>query len=592
MKRNKPFSSILYLILLLSGSLLSVANAATNKNRQPFAVVQPVADHTKLELRDDGLSILRNIKGLVAPIVVIGPYRSGKSFTLNQLLGVGCDEGFGVGHTRNTQTKGVWMWGQPIPVQSPTGETINILLFDTEGFESTGKADSYDDRIFALSTLISSVLIYNLPESIRESDVEKLSFAAELAKAFYTSSSDSEDGAARQDTPIRPGSMVWLIQRDFLQGATLKKTLESALKQVPNPHKDPAITQLNRIRQGLAAITGNSTALGLPQPHLDRTRLCEIPDEELDPGYVQKREELKAFTMESALPKVVKGQALDGPGLADLISQVVTALNDRDIPTAGSLVEYFNKELKLHEKTASAKFEKERFGSAVESLRETLDTALKRELSSRQTSNTYESSRVCEAAELECETALEREAAQKLPSTGRFEARFQKCKASFDQQCVGPAKGHNEERLQKAWERESSRFNRDYNERLYNGLVLMAVAAIVVFRFVVRWSLGETAGWGVFLFLQMYPKSFLGTGSSMYETATWQSLVGLWEVVIDNPLIDLERWGTVSFVLTVVLLSTRRRWAGKWRACCGRKSSGSGGRGGRSKTVANRDLDV
>ncbi|KAL4550699.1 hypothetical protein Ndes2526B_g08809 [Nannochloris sp. 'desiccata'] len=584
MKRNKPFSSILYLILLLSGSLLSVANAATNKNRQPFAVVQPVADHTKLELRDDGLSILRNIKGLVAPIVVIGPYRSGKSFTLNQLLGVGCDEGFGVGHTRNTQTKGVWMWGQPIPVQSPTGETINILLFDTEGFESTGKADSYDDRIFALSTLISSVLIYNLPESIRESDVEKLSFAAELAKAFYTSSSDSEDGAARQDTPIRPGSMVWLIQRDFLQGATLKKTLESALKQVPNPHKDPAITQLNRIRQGLAAITGNSTALGLPQPHLDRTRLCEIPDEELDPGYVQKREELKAFTMESALPKVVKGQALDGPGLADLISQVVTALNDRDIPTAGSL--------KLHEKTASAKFEKERFGSAVESLRETLDTALKRELSSRQTSNTYESSRVCEAAELECETALEREAAQKLPSTGRFEARFQKCKASFDQQCVGPAKGHNEERLQKAWERESSRFNRDYNERLYNGLVLMAVAAIVVFRFVVRWSLGETAGWGVFLFLQMYPKSFLGTGSSMYETATWQSLVGLWEVVIDNPLIDLERWGTVSFVLTVVLLSTRRRWAGKWRACCGRKSSGSGGRGGRSKTVANRDLDV
>ncbi|KAL4527503.1 hypothetical protein Ndes2526A_g08714 [Nannochloris sp. 'desiccata'] len=579
MKRNKPFSSILYLILLLSGSLLSVANAATNKNRQPFAVVQPVADHTKLELRDDGLSILRNIKGLVAPIVVIGPYRSGKSFTLNQLLGVGCDEGFGVGHTRNTQTKGVWMWGQPIPVQSPTGETINILLFDTEGFESTGKADSYDDRIFALSTLISSVLIYNLPESIRESDVEKLSFAAELAKAFYTSSSDSEDGAARQDTPIRPG-----------------------------------------IRQGLAAITGNSTALGLPQPHLDRTRLCEIPDEELDPGYVQKREELKAFTMESALPKVVKGQALDGPGLADLISQVVTALNDRDIPTAGSLVEYFNKELvegcraqfvkalekiaipveeaildtaaEAARKTALAKFEKERFGSAVESLRETLDTALKRELSSRQTSNTYESSRVCEAAELECETALEREAAQKLPSTGRFEARFQKCKASFDQQCVGPAKGHNEERLQKAWERESSRFNRDYNERLYNGLVLMAVAAIVVFRFVVRWSLGETAGWGVFLFLQMYPKSFLGTGSSMYETATWQSLVGLWEVVIDNPLIDLERWGTVSFVLTVVLLSTRRRWAGKWRACCGRKSSGSGGRGGRSKTVANRDLDV
>jgi Guanylate-binding protein, N-terminal domain len=590
-------------------------------------VVQPVADHTKLELSNEGLSVLRNIKGKVAPVVVIGPYRSGKSFTLNQLLGVGCDEGFGVGHTRNTQTKGVWMWGEPIPVQSPTGETINILLFDTEGFESTGKADSYDDRIFALSTLISSVLIYNLPESIRESDVEKLSFAAELAKAFYTTSTSNEnnnndDGnneeGGVQDTPIRPGSMVWLIQRDFLQGATLKKTLETALKQVPNPHKDPAITQLNRIRQGLAAITGNSTALGLPQPHLDRTRLCEIPDGELDPNYLQKREELKTAVMTSALPKVVKGQALDGSALADLISQVVTALNDRDIPTAGSLVEYFNRELvescraqfvkslekiaipveettlqsaaEIARKAASAKFEKERFGSAVESLREILDVALKRELSSRQTSNTYESSRVCEAAELECETALEREAAQKLPSTGRFEARYQKCKASFDQQCVGPAKVHNEERLQKAWERESSRFNRDYNERLYNGLVLMAVAAIVIFRFVVRWSLGETAGWAAFLFLQLYPKSFLGTGSSMYETATWQSLVGVWEIVIDNPLIDLERWGTVSLVVVMVLVLTRRRWAGKCKDCCGRRRGG-GGRG-RSKTLANRDLDV
>lgn len=56
---------------------------------------------------------------------------------------------------------------------------------DTEGFESTGKANSYDDRIFALSTILSSVLIYNLPETIRESDIAKLSFAVELAQSFY-----------------------------------------------------------------------------------------------------------------------------------------------------------------------------------------------------------------------------------------------------------------------------------------------------------------------------------------------------------------------------------------------------------------------
>lgn len=102
-------------------------------------------------------------------------------------------EGFGVGHTRSTQTKGVWVWGEPqkLPPSAKTlqdsagGQDASIVYLDTEGFESTGKADAYDDRIFALSTLISAVLVYNLPETVRESDIQKLSFAVELAEGFY-----------------------------------------------------------------------------------------------------------------------------------------------------------------------------------------------------------------------------------------------------------------------------------------------------------------------------------------------------------------------------------------------------------------------
>ena len=555
--------------------------------------------------------------------MVIGPYRSGKSFTLNQLLSVGCDEGFGVGHTRKTQTKGVWVWGAPVKEKE-----LNLLYFDTEGFESTGKADSYDDRIFALSTLISSVLIYNLPESIRESDVEKLSFAGELAKAFYSDGSSdgtSSDGdgedeggstgiATTANPPIRPGSMLWLIQRDFLQGDTLQTTLKTALKQVPNPHNDPAIVQLNRIRQGLAAIAANSTALGLPQPHLDRTKLCEMSDDQLDQGYLRKREKLKSTVTMLAQPKVVKGKVLDGPALADLIEQVVTALNDREIPTAGSLVEYFNRELvdacreqfvkalervsipvetedlnKAADKakdTAKLKFEREKFGSEVGLLRENLESALTRELSNRQTQNTYESSQVCEQAEMECETALEKEANQKLPSTGRFQSRYDTCKTSFHARCVGPAKAHNEERLTKAWERESSRFRRDYNDRLFNGLVLLSVGCIVLFRFVFKWSLGETLGWGAFIFLQVYPKSFFGTGASMYESSWWLGLVKGWEMVVNNPVVDLGRIGWVGGGGLVIIVATRKRWVPSVKRCC------CGGGRRKKKPMLNKDLDV
>ena len=98
-----------------------------------------------------------------------------------------------MGHTRSTQTKGVWVWGEPqkLPPSAKTlqdsagGQNASIVYLDTEGFESTGKADAYDDRIFALSTLISAVLVYNLPETVRESDIQKLSFAVELAEGFY-----------------------------------------------------------------------------------------------------------------------------------------------------------------------------------------------------------------------------------------------------------------------------------------------------------------------------------------------------------------------------------------------------------------------
>lgn len=55
-----------------------------------FAIVQPMSDHSKLEVQREGLDLLRSIKGTVCPVAVIGPYRSGKSFTLNQLMGVAC----------------------------------------------------------------------------------------------------------------------------------------------------------------------------------------------------------------------------------------------------------------------------------------------------------------------------------------------------------------------------------------------------------------------------------------------------------------------------------------------------------------------
>lgn len=54
-----------------------------------------------------------------------------------------------------------------------------------------------------------------------------------------------------------------------------------------------------------------------------------------------------------------------------------------------------------------------------------------------------------------------------------------------------------------AWRREEARFRRDYNDKLFNGLVVFALADILLFRFVIRVSLAETVGWVGFVFLQV-----------------------------------------------------------------------------------------
>lgn len=59
--------------------------------------------------------------------------------------------------------------------------------------------------------------------------------------------------------PVEPGSMLWVIQRDFLQGKSVQQLVDDALAPVPNPSNDKAIADTNTIRASLTSIARNST---------------------------------------------------------------------------------------------------------------------------------------------------------------------------------------------------------------------------------------------------------------------------------------------------------------------------------------------
>ena len=58
------------------------------------------------------------------------------------------------------------------------------------------------------------------------------------------------------------------------------------------------------------------------QPHLLRTKLCDMKDGELDLVYVKKRDQLKELVASIIRPKIVQGRTLNGKEFVAFLEQV------------------------------------------------------------------------------------------------------------------------------------------------------------------------------------------------------------------------------------------------------------------------------
>ena len=122
----------------------------------------------QLKLVPEALSLLKTIKRPVAPIVICGPFRTGKSYFLSQLLGHA--GAFETGPTMHPCTHGIWMGTTVLDYKDFT-----IVLFDTEGIDAFCSSSGGESVILVMSILLSSYLIYNSKDLPKRSDLEKLS---------------------------------------------------------------------------------------------------------------------------------------------------------------------------------------------------------------------------------------------------------------------------------------------------------------------------------------------------------------------------------------------------------------------------------
>lgn len=136
--------------------------------------------------------ILENDKIRDKPVVVIsiaGDMRRGKSFMLNFFLKYLQAEdkdnwlgepnvplnGFSWKNGTDCDTTGIILWSEPHVMTCSNGEEYAILLMDTQGTFDKKSTMKKNAMIFALSTMISSMQIFNINSQIREDKLEFLS---------------------------------------------------------------------------------------------------------------------------------------------------------------------------------------------------------------------------------------------------------------------------------------------------------------------------------------------------------------------------------------------------------------------------------
>uniref|UniRef100_A0A671NNA3 Atlastin-3-like n=1 Tax=Sinocyclocheilus anshuiensis TaxID=1608454 RepID=A0A671NNA3_9TELE len=124
----------------------------------------------------------------VVVVSVAGAFRKGKSFLLDFMLRYmyrkpGQDwlgqeneplTGFSWRGGSEPETTGIQLWSEVFIVRKKDGSEVAVLLMDTQGAFDSQSTVKDCATIFALSTMTSSIQIYNLSQNIQEDDLQQL----------------------------------------------------------------------------------------------------------------------------------------------------------------------------------------------------------------------------------------------------------------------------------------------------------------------------------------------------------------------------------------------------------------------------------
>lgn len=249
---------------------------------QPLNILN--VDGRSLELDEHGLArLLLDERVKDKPVVVIavaGAFRKGKSFLLCFLIRYLRSEGraewlgdpnaplegFGWRGGSERHTTGILMWNEVFLVKTSQGNELAVLLMDTQGTFDCESASVVHASIFALSAMISSVLVYNVSQNIQQNDLQHLKDFIEYG--MLTMSEQQQQPTAAEVGSTQPFQSLMFLVRDWqfempygLAGG--QQLLEKRLKGPPNQDRE-----LRQLRRKLSKCFRKMRCFLMPHPGL------------------------------------------------------------------------------------------------------------------------------------------------------------------------------------------------------------------------------------------------------------------------------------------------------------------------------------
>ncbi|XP_067389133.1 atlastin-2 isoform X1 [Emydura macquarii macquarii] len=257
-------------------ALLNTEAKADLEEPRPIQIVLAHEDDHNFELDEEALEnilLQEHIRDLnIVVVSVAGAFRKGKSFLLDFMLRYmynknsscwigGNNEpltGFTWRGGCERETTGIQIWSEVFVIDKSDGTKVAVLLMDTQGAFDSQSTIKDCATVFALSTMTSSVQVYNLSQNIQEDDLQHLQLFTEYGRL------------AMEEIYQKPFQTLMLLIRDWsypyehsygLEGG--KHFLEKRLQVKQNQHEE-----LQNVRKHIHSCFSNLGCFLLPHPGL------------------------------------------------------------------------------------------------------------------------------------------------------------------------------------------------------------------------------------------------------------------------------------------------------------------------------------